>query len=297
MLPSVVVNVHAGTEFEQFVAAADSILAQEGVELEFVVVVSDAPELRERIAEKYGQRDQSQIIALDEDNGLSVARNAGAEAATGDVVVFTDDDIVARPEWLTALVRIYEKHDPVGVGGRVLPSWPGDRSPWYLPAEFYWLVGVTHDNFVDEQVPQPVRNTFGCNISFNREQFLAAGGFREDLGKNQQNPLQGEEAEFCERLDGAFWYTPDAVVEHSVDPGQLSVRYLLDRAFWQGYSKAALAEETSNESSFLRHLFLEGIPRRLLRPTPRQLGAALMAIVLTGAVGLGFLYATLFGTR
>jgi hypothetical protein len=96
-----------------------------------------------------------------------------------------------------------------------------------------------HDNFVDEHVPQPVRNVFGCNISFDREAFLEADGFREDLGKNQDRPLQGEEAELCERIDDEFWYAPDALVRHRVDPDQISARYLFRGAFWQGYSKAA----------------------------------------------------------
>jgi glycosyltransferase involved in cell wall biosynthesis len=292
MKTSVVINVHAGTHLEGFVAAADSVLRQDHDPIELVVVVSDAPELRDDIAAKYGDDPETRIVALDDDDGLSAARNAGAEAATGDVVVFTDDDVVAEPTWLSELVAVYETHDPAGVGGHVVPSWPGDE-PWYLPGEFYWLVGVMHDNFVPEPEAQPVRNTFGCNISFTREAFLDAGGFREDLGKNQQNPLQGEEAELCERIEGAFWYTPDAVVRHSVDEGQLSPRYLLRRAFWQGYSKAALADDMGSESSFLSDLITDGLPRRLARPTRTNLGEVGMILVLTTAVGLGFAYGRL----
>ncbi|MDB5410540.1 MAG: glycosyl transferase family 2, partial [Rhodospirillales bacterium] len=36
--------------------------------------------------------------------GLSVARNVGAEAATGEIVAYTDSDCVADPDWLTYLV-------------------------------------------------------------------------------------------------------------------------------------------------------------------------------------------------
>jgi hypothetical protein len=152
---------------------------------------------------------------------------------------------------------------------------------------------VTHPGFVDTPETQRVRNTFGCNISFEREAFLAADGFREDLGKNQQNPLQGEEAELCERIDGEIWYTPDAVVDHRVDRGQLSLGYLHRRAFWQGYSKAALAEDMGAESSFLHGLVFESLPRRLRKPSLAGVAQIPVLLTLTAAVGFGFLYGQL----
>lgn len=289
MRVSVIVNVHGGTDLDQFYAAADSVLTQSYDNMEFLVVAADAPEALTAIEDRYGDGSILRTVTLNEDEGLSTARNAGAEAATGDIVVFTDDDVIAEPDWLSELVAIYETHDPVGVGGRVIPIWP-EGKPRYLPNEFFWLVGAMHDNFVDEHVPQPVRNAFGCNISFDRAAFLEAGGFREDLGKNQDRPLQGEEAELCERIDDEFWYAPDALVRHRVDPGQLSARYLFRRAFWQGYSKAALAEDTSSETSFLGNLLTDSIPRRISHPSPEGLGEVIAILLLTGSVGLGFLY-------
>jgi len=43
-------------------------------------------------------------IVSQENKGLSVARNVGAEAATGEIVAYTDSDCVADPDWLTYLV-------------------------------------------------------------------------------------------------------------------------------------------------------------------------------------------------
>lgn len=284
-----VLNVHAGTDMEGFAEAADSILAQAYDPLELVVVCSDAPEVEAWIADRYGTAAGVEIVSLETDEGLSAARNAGARAASGDIVVFTDDDVVVRSGWIEALVAVYEAETPTGVGGHVEPIWPGD-TPGHLPPEFYWLVGVTHPGFVETAETQRVRNTFGCNISFDREAFLAADGFREDLGKNQQNPLQGEEAELCERIDGEIWYTPAAIVDHRVDRGQLSLGYLHRRAFWQGYSKAALAEDMGAESTFLRGLVFDSLPRRIREPTLAGFVQISVLGTLTAAVGFGFLY-------
>ena len=296
MRASVIVNVHSGTHLSQFKTAAESILSQKFNDFELVIVVSDAPTLLEHIKQEYGTHERVRLVTLEEDNGLTAARNAGAVNAVGDIVVFTDDDIIAEPDWLPSLVEIYEKHNPVGVGGQADPLWPCKR-PWFLPPEFYWLVGVMHENFVDKQVPQPVRNTFGCNISFDRDAFLAVNGFREDLGKNQKNPLQGEEAELCERIDGEFWYTPKAVIHHKVDQCQLTFSYLLRRSFWQGFSKAALPRRISDETSFLTELITNSLPQRLKHPSLRQLGELAIVFVYTITVGLGFIYGILRGDQ
>lgn len=292
MEASVVINVHAGTRYEQFSDALESVLKQTVEGLEVILVSSAAPELSERIESDYGEHSDVRLVSLATDDGLSAARNAGAEAATGDIVVFTDDDVLAQEGWLSALLDVYRSQDAVGVGGHVVPIWPAGN-PGFLPPEFYWLVGVTHPNFVEEDGVQPVRNTFGCNISFRRDAFLAAGGFREDLGKNQENPLQGEEAELCERISGTVWYTPHALVHHRVDPGQLSIPHLHERSFWQGYSKAFLAEDMSAESTFLTHLFTESLPRRIRSPSWDALTQSVLLGTLTAAVGSGYLYGRL----
>ena len=49
--------------------------------------------------------------------GLSVARNVGAEAATGEIVAYTDSDCVADPDWLTYLVAKMEASNLAACGG------------------------------------------------------------------------------------------------------------------------------------------------------------------------------------
>jgi len=55
--------------------------------------------------------------------GLAVARNRGLSAAAGEIVAFTDDDVVVDPGWLTAYARRFAAHpEEAGVGGLVIPA-------------------------------------------------------------------------------------------------------------------------------------------------------------------------------
>jgi len=70
-----------------------------------VIVVNDGSKDRTlEISERFSY---CRIISQ-ENKGLSVARNVGAEAATGEIVAYTDSDCVADPDWLTYLVAKME---------------------------------------------------------------------------------------------------------------------------------------------------------------------------------------------
>ena len=76
-------------------------------------------------------------------------------------------------------------------------------------------------------------------------------------------------------------------------------RWLLERSFWQGYSKRAMEslvseESSAEESAFLGRLLTEFVPSRVrsLAAGPDAAKAAQLAtlFVLTGTIGTGYLY-------
>jgi glycosyltransferase involved in cell wall biosynthesis len=73
-----------------------------------------------------GSKDDTQEIAArhpwiknirQENKGLSFARNVGAHESTGDIIVYTDSDCMADPDWLYYLVGTLLSGDFAGVGG------------------------------------------------------------------------------------------------------------------------------------------------------------------------------------
>ena len=305
MRVSVVVCTYDPAVFDSFRDVADDVLDQTYSPVELVIVVDGRPDLADRVRRVYGDRDNVVVHESDTNRGLLESRNAGAELASGDVVAFTDDDVRIDPDWVAELVAAYERTDALAVGGRMTPEWVAGR-PAFLPAEFFWLVGVTHRGFGpdgDETAAGEVRNTFGSNISFDRGVFLELGGFDPSIGgrKGDAN-LQGGETELCARLAREYgqgvYYTPDARVAHKVFAYRTQPKWLADRAFWQGYSKRAmetlLPDSTGEESAFLGRLLTEFLPRRLwnlLREPSRDRAAQVVALVaFTGLVGLGYCY-------
>lgn len=299
MKVSVVICTYSLDTYESFIEAVESVYNQTYKDVELIVVVDGNRPLYDRIEDSYGSLT---VLLNDENVGLSQSRNRGVEHASGGIIAFLDDDAVADEQWIEELVSIYKNHDATAVGGRMVGEWVAGK-PSFLPEEFYWLVGVTHRGFAEEG--QEVRNTFGSNISFRQEVFEEIGGFNPELGRRGSLNIQAEETIFCVQMREQFGhgvvYNPDAVVAHKIFDYRTEPKWLLERAFWQGYSKRVMEqlidEKGGNETAFLNKLLGEFIPSRvksLIRSPTVPAALQLLAVgVFTAVVGAGYGYCLL----
>jgi glycosyltransferase involved in cell wall biosynthesis len=295
---SIILCTHRSKRYGDFVEAINSLKAQSYENLEIVVVVDGNRELYEKIVKTGVEMDKVKVkVILNEENqGLSESRNKGIKEAKGDAIAFFDDDAVADENWLRELVRIYEEKDALAAGGKLLPKWTS-KKPKFLPEEYYWLIGATHKGFPEEVAE--VRNTFGSNISFKADVLKALGGFRGEMGVKGRGLLQGEETELCERMRKTFGkgvvYNPEAIVYHKVFPERLMIKFLLRRAFWQGYSKRVMKEmgySISEEEKFVKSLF-GSIAGRVKAKSLVAYGQLIFLLVFTCSVGSGYAFKAL----
>jgi glucosyl-dolichyl phosphate glucuronosyltransferase len=303
MKVSVVVCTYSLDLHDHLVDAVESVRSQRYDDVEVVLVVDGNEELYERVEQRYGDCEDVTLHLNEENVGLSQSRNNALRHVTGDIVALLDDDAVADPGWIEELVSGYDRTDAIAVGGRMAPEWVAGR-PAFLPEEFYWLVGVTHRGF--GEAGEEVRNTFGSNISFRREVLETLGGFDPEVGRRGDANVQAEETVLCARMREEFGrgvlYVPDAVVAHKVFEFRTRPRWLLERAFWQGYSKRAMrdlvpAAAGGEESRFLRDLLFSFGPERLrdllTSPTVPKAKRFVALWAFTAAVGFGYLYGTI----
>ena len=300
MRVSVIICTYTEELYPHLTEAAESILDQTYDDIELVLVSDGSEAVYELMRQDYGDRNDVIVTRTEKNVGISEARNHGIEQATGDIVAQIDDDALAEVDWVEELVKVYEETDAIAVGGRMTPAWVAGQ-PRFLPEEFYWLVGVTHDGFAEPM--EEVRNTFGSNISFRREVIMNLGGFEGKVGRKGDLEIQAHESELGTRLrreyDRGVIYNPDAKVAHKVFDYRTKRRWLIKRAFWQGVSKRGLetllpGEETAEESDFLRYLLFSSMPRRLKGlvrgPSLTKARQLFWLVFLTGLVGIGYLY-------
>ncbi len=134
--------------------------------------------------------------------GAGAARNVGARAATGEVLFFTDADVVAPPEWIEKALKVRaEKGVPCGGGG------------YAGPVKDIFIQQFAHEELVWRRrrhrgyVETLVSNNLWCE----RALFLAKGGFPEAY-----RAASSEDMEFSWAVsrDHPLWWDADNGVFH-----------------------------------------------------------------------------------
>lgn len=181
-LVSVIVCTYKGSA--TLVPCLDSLEQLDYPNLE-LILVNDGSD--SRVSEIAGLYDSVRLLEV-EHGGLSVARNLGAEAAKGEIFVYTDDDCIVERDWLTWIVKGFEEGEQIGcVGGPNIPPPPSGATQAVIVAA---PGGPTHVLLSDtraEHLP-------GCNLAVRREAFEKVGGF---------NPVfrtAGDDVDFCWRV-------------------------------------------------------------------------------------------------
>lgn len=294
---TVVICAYTMERWELLTRAVETAAGELTNDDELIVVIDHNDSLLSRAGSAF--RHLAKVVANDRERGLSGARNTGVSFARGSLVVFLDDDAAAEPGWLTKLTSPFDDSEVIGVGGASAPEWAGGTAPWWLPEEFYWVVGCSYRGLPTHRAP--VRNPIGCNMALRTGLVREVGGFSSALGRVDVVPVGGEETDIAIRMTGhsggKVMYEPSALVRHHVSEPRMTVDYFVRRCFAEGRSKAILSARvgsvhaTSAERAYLGTL-ARGASRRLLAAlrtlSLRPLGQILALVAGTAITGAGF---------
>lgn len=154
--------------------------------------------------------------------GLDIARNTGARAAQGDIVAYTDDDVILHPRWLERLVNAFDEPEIMAVTGLVLPAELATAAQCHF--ETFWGFGRGYrrkdfgaDFFAaDRKHGCPAWEIgAGASMAFRRRAFETIGLFDERLDVGAAG-CSGD-SEYWHRVltyGGICRYEPSAVVFH-----------------------------------------------------------------------------------
>ena len=181
-----------------------------------VVVVDNGPPggETERIATEFSVR-----YVHEPSPGQARARNAGINAASGELIAFTDDDCVVDPHWLDALAIDFA--DPaVGLVTGCIAPFELETPAQYLFEAHGGFERTGKRRLWDPTEVSPAEITgqvgAGANMIFRRRVLEEIGGFSEDLGPGTP-ARSGDDKDAFYRLLVAghrILYTPERVVRH-----------------------------------------------------------------------------------
>jgi glycosyltransferase involved in cell wall biosynthesis len=299
---SVVICAHTLDRWGDLTEAVASVRDQIPAAHEIIVVIDNNEALRKRAVRELAG---AAVLANAMHPGLSGARMTGADHASGTVIAFLDDDAVAAPGWLEALMEAYRDPAVLGAGGPVEPNWRTPRPSWF-PDEFHWVVGCAYGG-MDVRNGR-VRNPIGANMSVRADVLRRVGGFSAHLGRRKLGfSVSGrarivgkaescEETEFCIRAavlhpGGFFAYREKARVHHAVPAQRATWRYFVHRCLVEGAAKAALtvlagSSGLGTEGRYVREVLPLAVARNLKAALRGEAGAACRAAAIIAGLAL-----------
>lgn len=220
----------------------DSLLAQSfgnGFQYEIIIIDNNSVDNTKEVVESYIPKFSGNFkYFYERKQGLSNARNRGVKEAKGNIVTFTDDDVILDPLWLQSIHEAFVKYEADAVFGKILPSWDEAKVPVWLKIDkrLWGCIGYL-DNGEGIKVSKSGGDQFyGANFALYRDLLTEMGGFDSNLGVKGSKHYLGEETDIFNKLLESrkkIVYTPYAIVKHKIFPRMMTIQYFL-RWYYEG---------------------------------------------------------------
>ena len=182
---------------------------------ELIIVFSKHDRETEKVINETAKNVSFQIkkIAIESMDSLAIALNKGLKLANKEIVIFTDDDVIPKEDWICRIVNAYKLNSSIGgVGGRDQVY----RNGKLVQSKKVKTVGKltrlgriigNHHELVDNA--REVDFLKGCNMSFRRE---LIGDIDEKL-----IGIYRTEQDLCFQVKTKgykLWHSPEILINH-----------------------------------------------------------------------------------
>ena len=130
---SVVVCTYNRSEYlRRMLMSLREALIPEHLSCEIILVDNHSTDNTKYVFEEIARPHRSNWkYVFEEKEGISHARNRGVREAKGEIIAFTDDDVIVDKYWIQNICKAFEENsDVVCVGGKILPIWEIPKPEW-----------------------------------------------------------------------------------------------------------------------------------------------------------------------
>lgn len=220
------------------------IAVPSGVEWDLLVVNNNCTDATDAVVRSFEKRLPVRLL-FEPTPGKTNALNLALGEATGDYILFIDEDVLVAPDWMAAYHAAFCRWPDVALfGGAIAPWFEGEPPAWLPPA----LTRIGGVYAVSEMEAGPIRSTdphlpFGANMAI-RTDVQRRHPYDSHLGPRPGKLVAGEEtavvrALLGEGLEGRW--LPEARVRHYIPKGRQNLRYLRKFFFDRGAVEASFA--------------------------------------------------------
>jgi glycosyltransferase involved in cell wall biosynthesis len=231
----------------------ESLVAQEYPTERFEIILVDNSSTDDTAREIAGLAEEFPRVRhlFERRRGAHWGRNAGATVSLGEILYFTDDDMIAEPNMLEKLVEPFHLDKTVGsITGKVLPRWETEPPGWVLEHcknQLLSLNDLGEGTIISNDDP----GVFSCHQAVLRDAFFRAGGFNPDTnaGEFVGDNETGLNIKL-KKLGYRFAYVGEAITHHLIPESRMTQHYLNSRLADQGFCDSYTAYRELHPGAF-----------------------------------------------
>ena len=209
----------------KLLASLERQVLPEGVVVEVIVVDNDPRKSAEPIVADVHGTERIRFSYFHQPvKNISLTRNMAVEKASGQYLLFIDDDEVAPPEWISRLSGAMERFAADGVSGPVMPEFHPLTPQWMRRRELFY---------------NPMQTTGERSVGTWTNNCIVRAAIMKKMEQPFDPEYSGtEDAHLFDRLErqGArFVYCREGWVSEYLPPQRTSLRYLFSLGFKGGH--------------------------------------------------------------
>lgn len=224
----------------------------QGVEWELLVVNNNSTDATDDVLAAFTERLPLHSV-FEAEPGLSHARNRAVREATGDYILWTDDDVLVDEEWLKAYCEAFASWPEAAIFGGNIEPWFAGEPPHWLPRVWSRVASAYASRDLGEQSVALSKDVipFGANFAVRaaeQRRYL----YDPRLGVRPDSIMGGEETTVIRHMmaDGITGrWVAGARVKHYIPAARQSIAYL--RRYFKGYGEYCAQQDIENADAKL----------------------------------------------
>jgi glucosyl-dolichyl phosphate glucuronosyltransferase len=240
-IPLISVVIPTYNRAEMLGITIESFVNQQYPHDNYEIIVSDnnsSDNTKEIVSKWQSKADVKIKYIFEKRQGVHYARNSAGKIASGEILYYTDDDMIADGLLLSELVRVFSLDPKIGTAtGLVLPRFDSEPPEWVKKYLINGYLSLTDkDKPEDLIVSKHDIGVYSCHQAIRRDVFYRSGGFNPEntsgiwIGDGETGLNIKIKALGCK-----FAYTSKAVIHHMIPKNRTTLQYLIRRIGNQGF--------------------------------------------------------------
>jgi len=220
-------------------------------QFEILVINNNSTDETESVCEEFldKHRELKFTFVNETRQGLSYARNRAVSEADSDVILYIDDDVQLKSDFVTSALNHMKKYpDADCAGGRIYVHFDSGEPDW-IPDELMPMFGL-HDLGNSDRIYPKSNFPRGGNMLIKRDVFESIGRFPTDLGRIGKKLLGSEEKAFFDKAREkgfTLYYWPEMELNHRIGNQRLTEEYLKNQSLGIGLSERLRLEHSMSK--------------------------------------------------